>query len=433
MNILLISYWFPPLNTIAALRIYAYAKYLTKSGYDVTVLTSATKDSSQESSTDLDLSGIKIVRVNFGTASSIDNINKIRQSGVNEHNIGQSFTINILRICEKLKNYLFGNFFTPEDFWLLRAHSKAKNLCHHTCFDAVISSSGPISAHFIAYFLKKKYVRILWFADYRDMWSHNDLFAKPKWPLSFIQRRLEKCINNAADYLITVSEPLRNLLSGNSNTRTLLIENGFFPEDVLLEDYSDANDDDGIFYLAHTGTIYAKYDIEPLLLAICELIEDNRIVRDKIRMLFYGDNVTQLEPMIRQYELTDICMLKGKISRQESLRIQRKSSALLFLGHESALTKGILTGKIFEYLIAAKPIIAIGITEDSSAGKLIHETNTGYVCGTDVQHIKAAIMNSVGMMPLEPNVEAINAYRRDRLVDKLCAVLRHDMPSRLTT
>lgn len=429
-RVLIISYWFPPLNTIAALRVYAFAKYLRESGYDVTVLTSPAKQT-DKTDDNIDISDIPVVEVDFHLADSIDVVNNIRQSKSSGNDLQKGYARKILQVCERAKNYLMGNLITPEDFWLFSAFRKADCLHQDNRYDMILSSSGPISAHFVAFCLKSKYPEIVWFADYRDMWSYNDLFERPKWPLNLLQRKLETLLNNNTSYLITVSEPLREILHRKYRGAILLIENGYFPEDLRREDEGDIQDD-GRWRLVHTGTIYSKYDIEPLLLALNELIGDGTVNRGKLNVLFCGDNTNQLRQTVDKHALSDVVVLSGKIARKQSLHVQRSSSALLFLGHDTALTKGVLTGKIFEYLVSGRPIIAMGIGRDCSAGQLIEQSNAGVVCGNDIELIKAVIRKSIAGWSPEPNRDVIGMYSRDKLVARLCDVLDREFASHQT-
>ena len=423
-KVLIISYWFPPLNASAVLRLYAFTKYMPKHGYSVTVLTSSKKHIT-ETDERMDTSGISVVEVDFNLANSISNINAIRQEDNHGINIKKTSVNKLLHFSEKIKKWLFGNLFTPEDFWLFGALKKAKTLFIENKYDIVLSSYGPISCHLVAYALKKKYPDILWLADYRDLWSYNDYFARPKWPLYLFQRKFEKVINNQADYLITVSEPLKEALAEDFKGEVLVIENGYFPDDFHVE-CTDNIENNDTFQLIHTGTIYDQFNIEPLLLAVKELFSSGLLDRDKFRIIFFGDNTKILCESIERHCLTDAIILHNKISRNNSLLIQRRASSLLFLGYETPFTKDVMSGKIFEYIISEKPIIAIGISNNCSAGKLIENSNTGYVCGNNIELIKSAIMLSVDNVVFVPNKNVIDYYSRDRLVDKLCSFLSQE-------
>jgi glycosyltransferase involved in cell wall biosynthesis len=420
-KVLIISYWFPPLNVIASLRIYAFAKYLREKGFETTVLTSIKKYPCGTENY-IDTSQIPVVEVDFGITGTIDNVNNLRQMSACNSTFWAASLKTLVKYCEKIKNVFLGNFFTPEDFWFFKAMEEAEKLCSEMSFDVVISSSGPISSHVVAYLLKKKHPHLLWCSDYRDMWSYNDMFSRPKWPLCILQRKIEKRLNSKADCLITVSDPLREILAQDYKGKVVVIENGYFPEDLDIICSNDSVADDTL-RIVHTGTIYEKYNLEPLLLAIGELIDNGDLVRDKIKIIFYGDNNYLLKGQIGKHGLSDVFILDGKISRKRSLLMQKTCSALLFLGYETPLTKGVLTGKIFEYIISGRPIIAAGITNACSAGKLIEETNTGYVCADDVELIKAVIKKIQKNEPFKPNEIVIAKYSRDKLVDRLVEIL----------
>jgi glycosyltransferase involved in cell wall biosynthesis len=406
------------LNAIASLRIFAYAKYLAEFGYDVTVLTVKKNDLMHCTEHLDDVSQFRIFEADFFLNRVIDGVNHLRQGCYSE---SKGFiAVDKLRNCvERLKNYLFGNLFTPEDAWIFNALVIAKRLLSKNDYDIVLSSSGPISTHFIAYYLKKKFPRLLWLADYRDMWSCSEIIPRPKIPFAWVQHYLEKRINGRTDCLITVSQPLKELLAKNYGGDILVVENGFFPEDERVECEHVSFDSDDKIIILHTGTIYKKYDPSPLFVAVRELIEERKFSRNDVEIRFYGDNTYLLHDIITACQVSDIVTTGPRISRRESLGMQRVSKVVLFLGYESSLTKGVLTGKLFEYLISGRPILAVGVSQDTAAGKLIIETGTGYVCGNDTDKIKNTIVGILQGATCHANSIEITKYRRDKLVGKL--------------
>ncbi|HKX48388.1 MAG TPA: hypothetical protein VJM06_06955, partial [Gaiellaceae bacterium] len=78
----------------------------------------------------------------------------------------------------------------------------------------------------------------------------------------------------------------------------------------------------------------------------------------------------------------------------ESLRLQRDSEALLLLVPDaSGRGKGVLSGKVYEYIAAGRPILAV-VPPDGAAAALVRETGAGVVVAPDdVEGIRAALVD----------------------------------------
>ena len=80
---------------------------------------------------------------------------------------------------------------------------------------------------------------------------------------------------------------------------------------------------------------------------------------------------------IRDTNLNGIVKLLGFIPREQVLQKQRESQLLLLLLWNNPQEVGVYTGKIFEYLAAGRPIIALGGPEKSVVKDLLNETQAG--------------------------------------------------------
>src|SRR5690554_3043460 len=84
--------------------------------------------------------------------------------------------------------------------------------------------------------------------------------------------------------------------------------------------------------------------------------------------------------------------MPGYVSHNEALKYQRSSQVLLLIEIDSYETAGIIPGKVFEYMAAERPIIAIG-PEESDITKILKETNTGtYFNYNDLEILKNHIL-----------------------------------------
>ena len=82
--------------------------------------------------------------------------------------------------------------------------------------------------------------------------------------------------------------------------------------------------------------------------------------REAIRIRFYGSIEPWLPALVQSFGLEDVVEVGRNVSREEALRRQRESQVLLMLCWSDLRETGQHTGKVFEYLGARRPILAIG-------------------------------------------------------------------------
>ena len=98
-----------------------------------------------------------------------------------------------------------------------------------------------------------------------------------------------------------------------------------------------------------------------------------------------------------------------------------KSHLLLLLVNNTPNAKGIITGKIFEYMASSRPTLVIG-PKDGDVAKIVKDCNAGEICEFgDVQHIKKYILDIFyERVHYNPSVDA---YSREKLTNKLSTLL----------
>lgn len=290
----------------------------------------------------------------------------------------------------------------PDSFtgWKKSVIRLASDLIERKSFDAMISSSGPPTSNLIAKYLKDNY-SIPWVADFRDLWTQNHRYLYSNMRRSF-ERRLEIKTLSSADALTTVSQPLAYKLKQlHSRKDVYTIPNGFDPlqknPGLPLADR---------FTITHTGHINRGFqDPEPLFEAIGSLISDGLIDRREISIDFFGQRDYWLEKDAAKHKIGDIVRIFGSVSRTEAIEMQRRSHLLLLLIWNDSKEKGIYTGKVFEYLAAQRPILAIGY-KGSVIDNLLLETNAGIQCS-----IADEIKNAVYKAYLEFKSQGTVNYR----------------------
>lgn len=385
-KVLIITYYFPPRPGVASLRLRGLARYLTEFGWDHVILTA-------------DLPGepecrFKVIQTPYpGDVSALlkKKLHLNSNAGFQEQ-IGiplairegrKSFTSRIITFIKELIAY-------PDEqkYWYPIAVKTGMKIMQEGNFKAIISSSGPVTTHLIARELKRKY-NIPWIADLRDLWTQNHYYQYGSLR-KILERRLEVKTLDYADALVTVSEPLTKTLGTLHYKKPIFaIPNGYDPDELNMIDTKIPLTKE--FTITYTGQLYqAKRDPELLLRAIKELIDESIIKSDNIRVNFFGPTQYWLEQEIKKYRLEEVVKQYGVVSREVALRKQRESQILLLLNWDDPDERGVYTGKIFEYLAAKRPILAIGGPK-GVISELLLETSTGFH-SSDLESLKFFII-----------------------------------------
>jgi len=238
--------------------------------------------------------------------------------------------------------------------------------------DAIVSI-WPVTSHLIARDLKAKH-KVPWLADFPDLWSQNAYYVYG--PLrKFIDRRLElKTISNA-DALVTTSEPWAEKLRMLHKRKSVYaITHGFDPALVNTPPVNLTSK----FTITYTGILYSGMrDPSKLFAALRDLFFDETMNPDEVEVRFYGPTEGWIGNEIEQYGLSSIVKQCGIVPHQLSLQKQRESQLLLLLDWDDKNERGVLTGKIFEYLGARRPILATGGVAGNVVDVLLDETKAG--------------------------------------------------------
>ncbi|WP_158238480.1 glycosyltransferase [Pollutimonas subterranea] len=433
-RILLISCFFYPQNRIPVLRIGQWAKYWASEGHDVTVLT--TKKYAFMGPFGLDPSLPEEVRVvevpclpQFLERSAMPAIGHGKKQTAGKSISTES---SIKKKVRSLRGYIGSNV-DIHDFWVGPAYRAGMHLLAENRYDAIVSSYSPPAAHLVASKLKKKHPDLIWFADFRDLWANNHITSAKgvfKWMES---ARENRCLRGRANAIITVSRPLAiDLQARHPELPVWVIENGFDPQEFprWMQVVSAGPQLTGNITICYAGTIYPnRRDPTPLFNAVNELIDSGELSPEKIKIEFYGQNEQELSEIIQRTRANrhNIIKIKGFVTRQVSLEAQRRSDLLLLLESGEPLAKGMLTGKVFEYLVSGIPILAVGIDNTHAAGELLENTGTGY-CSSDTDELKRLLLAAIELKHFSfyrPRKDLIARFSRQiqarSIIDRLAA------------
>jgi glycosyltransferase involved in cell wall biosynthesis len=260
--------------------------------------------------------------------------------------------------------------------WNLTAIPAAIRIARREEVDVVLTTSPPGSVHLVGAAVK----RVLgtpWVADLRDsLVAHPHRRAES--PLvrakERVGERVAGLVAARADAIVAVSEAIADEARGLSPAgRVVTIPNGCDFDDFAGLEYQPGER----FRITHAGSFFGKRDPRPFLTALAE-----SGLRDVVAR-FVGDFRESDREFADGLGLGDRVELVPYVSRRRALELQRDSEALLLLIPDAAgRGKGVLSGKVFEYLAAERPILA-SVPIDGAAAALIRETGTGIVTAPD--------------------------------------------------
>ena len=376
-KVLIISYYFNQKEEIGSIRLRGLAKYLPEFGWEPTIITINSSNNSE--------SNFRTIETEYSDLM----INWKSKLGFNlEEGVQNQLKVGSKKKSKGFLDFLINTWLEifaypdPEKNWYKPAVRAGSELLEDENFDMILSSSGPSTCHLIGNELKNRY-KIPWVADLRDLWTQNHNYPYSNFR-KFIETRLEKKIFSTADALVTVSAPKTERLARLHNHESVYaIPNGFDPDLISNEKELDKK-----MSIVYTGRIYeGKMDPEPLFNALSETINNNEIDENDVTIDLYGINVDVLNDSVDKFNLNKIVNVQGLIPRDKVIEKQRKAQLLLLLNWNDPKEKGVYTGKVFEYLSAKRPIIAIGGYGEGVIDELLKNTNAGTSLN-DVNEIK---------------------------------------------
>ena len=425
-NIIIVSYYWPPQNAIATHRPYSWATHWSEQGHNVTVITSKKQEFDKPLDLNLTVSKeIDVIEVPFGNNSIL------------------SYLLNfdlVKKTAKTIKEKLNKNSRIHIDARSQWHAAASKYITKHAeKADIVVSTFGPEASHLIAHDIKLINPKIFWVADYRDLWSQNHLTAYSNHTREEAKYKELNIVGKSADLITTVSSTLAGQLSELLKKKVICIPNGFdLNEDKVIKILSQKPAiHNRPLRIVHTGTIYAKHrNPTPLLEALAKLQSEGIIENNSVYVDFYGSNTEVLKYLTSDPKYSPFIRLMGHVSRSESLKAQSEADLLLLLESSLPEARGMLTGKVFEYIVSGKPIICIGSDPDFDIGKLLHKTGTGSVFREDdLQILKTtltdAITTSAPPSYYNPATNEVLQYSRKRIAYNFLGAIMDSMKNDL--
>ncbi len=281
--------------------------------------------------------------------------------------------------AEKLSVWLRGNFFIPDarKFWIIPSVKYLTEYLIREPVDAIISTGPPHSMHLIALGVKKK-TGVPWLADFCDPWTSIDFYNQLRLT-KFADNKhhlLEKQVLQYADAVTPVTQTMSEEFGSLFPRKYEVVTNGFDEADIapLLPEMLDRK-----FSLAHIGSLNLSRNPQILWDTLARMVnEDDQFASDLEIKLVGKVDITVLKS-ISDAGLTKFLRKISYLPHDQAILETQKSQVLLLLINRTPNAKGILTGKLFEYLASQRPILCLGPV-DGDASFILEDTQSGKIC-----------------------------------------------------
>lgn len=427
MKVLIITYYWVPAGGSGVQRWLKFVKYLRDFGIEPVVFT---VDNPNYPITDTSLQkevpdGIEIIKKPIWEPNDLLSIFKktATKTSAGFLNPNPSFFGKILQ-------YVRANFFIPDarKYWIKPSVKAIKKYLSENKIDVVITTGPPHSLHLIGLQLKKD-LGIKWIADFRDPWTDIDYF--PQLPLTQKSKtkhhKLEQEVLKNANVSLVVGETMKaNYDAFSKNIK--VITNGF---DTERNSTSKEIELDEKFSITHIGLMNADRNPKTLWKVLSELSEEIPRFSEDLEIKLIGSVADEIAVDIERYTFKNTNKIKY-IPHSEVQTYQQKSQILLLVVNNVPSAKGIITGKIFEYLQAKRPILAIG-PEDGDLAAIIEKTNSGILIGFDdktkLKNTVLDLYQQYQQKSLFVNSRNIEKYHRKELTHQLANIIKETINS----
>jgi len=375
--VILITYYFPPAGGPGVQRMLKFAKYLPAFGWRVAVLT--VREDAAYPVRDPSLSsdvppGTQVVRTAItefyrvyrkvgGTEAPLEGSRKSAHEGP------------IARVLRGARATLF----VPDGRigWIPHAVTPGVRLARETKASALLSSGPPFTANLIGGLIARR-TGLPWIQDLRDPWTRAPFYPDRPPLVRRLDEALEHWTLRHASRTVAVNreilEDFRARYPDIPAERLVTVPNGF-----------DEADFEGVprvrpekLTLVHTGTVHAARDPQALRAAIADLAREEEGFLAGFEVVFAGRLDPEVVQCFREPPFDRLVRFAGYVEHRESLRLLRAGDLCLLLIGDEPQTRGMLTGKLFEYLGSGTPILAIA-PEDGEAAEAIRRCRAGWV------------------------------------------------------
>lgn len=440
MKILIVSYYFAPQNLIGAVRPTKLAKYLTRMGHDVTVVCGAGRDGKIDPTLERDMQELTDVHLltewnplrTWYMRRQTGNAQPVQTNAADAHSSPSrpsALKGCLFRIVDTV--YVYLRWLSDCSFRRM-GERELKKL--QGPYDAVFSSYAPFSVHEIAHRARQMGLAKKWIADFRDEVGMPFRYQEGK------KQRYMQMLRRDADVLCAVSDGFLDMMHLADIGRVL--SNGFDREDLPQTVDAPSKDCLRVVYcgqMQDSRREVGDRNITPMFRALARLVREGLLSQQELRLVYAGREGALFTRYAQSCGLEACVEDHGQVSREASIALQKGANVLLMASHHMASQRGILTGKLFEYMMMDKPIVCCmaGDLPDSGVKRVLRETGMGFCCEAAngaadenglyewMKHLLQLWRESANLLTGK-NVQSVEQYEYAHLADVLAGWMAED-------
>lgn len=372
-KILIVSYYWPPAGGPGVQRWLKFAKYLPEFNWEPIIYTpenpsyplldeSLNKEVSKE---------LKVVKTKiwepYQLAEKLSGSNKKFKAGQFDVGENQSWK-------SKLSIWVRGNLFIPDArvFWVTPSIKFLKKYIAEHGINTLITTGPPHSMHLIGLGLKEENPNLKWIADFRDPWTEISYYKHLKlttWA-DEKHKKLERKILQTADITLATSFiDAQNFRGKGANA--ICITNGYDEEAQNQTEVTNHK-----FTLSYIGVLEQLRNPQNLWEVLESLVTENSDLKSDLEIRFVGKIDDKIQNQLAVLSLNENIKNLGYLPHDLALKEMQTSDVLLITNFPEEKSKGIIPGKLFEYLATRKQIISFGV-KGSDVEKILSDTKAG--------------------------------------------------------
>jgi glycosyltransferase involved in cell wall biosynthesis len=431
MNVLLITFSFPPAGGVGVLRALSLAKYLPESGLRVDVLTARNapavgRDESllRQVPRSVTVHRTWTLDLPFALRKDIKKLLSRRVPRSLRADANSASTGTSRGLLPRLKGFV-ANLLLPDPQigWLPFALPAARRIIGSRQIDVVLITVPPFSSARLATQLRKAFPALPIVLDFRDEWLTTTLSL-----VSFnsndraraVAHQTESDAVRAATAVVAVTqaavEELRKRYPDQNANKFHWVPNGFETPPAQTPVRSSA--DDGVIF-TYVGSLYGSTDPRSFLQAVSGLPPE---ARARLRIRFIGHIETSAFRTALD-ALGDVVETVGFLPQAQALEELRRSHYALLITHDPIN----VSAKFYDYLGAGMPIVA-AVHPAGEVRRLLEETRAGWWADIDdITAIQRVLTDALARaregVPFEPCRDIVAQYHRQPLAQRYAALL----------
>ncbi len=435
MNVLLITFSFPPAGGVGVLRALSLAKYLPENGIRLDVLTARNAPSVGRDLSLLEQVPSSVTVHRTWTLDLPFTLRKAVKSLIGGAGRPSAPTATAIatappagRSLKQRLRALVANLLLPDPQigWLPFALPAASRIVRRRYIDAVVITVPPFSTALLVARLRKRFPALPIVLDFRDEWLSTTLdlvsFNNNQRAREIAQRAEAEAVRAATSVVAVTEAARRELLGrypGQDPAKFVCIPNGFDTALPLPTPSRPTPRPDRIV-LTYIGSVYNSTDPTRFVDAVLTLPEE---LRRRLHIRYIGHVET---PMLRAslLRLGDTLELQGFVPQAEALRAIHSTDYLLLITHDRIN----VAAKFYDYLGGGKPIVA-AVHPEGDVRRLLEETAAGiWADVASVDAIRAMLLKLLAddgpaSLPT-PDRDRIARYHRRPLAARYAALLQ---------